>query len=438
MAGRKKGIVEGAAEAAGDAAGKAADAVKTVAADAADKAADAAGAGLDAAKGALGAVGGMLGGLADKAADVAGDAADAARSAAGAVADGAEDLADKAADVVGDAADAAKGAAGAVADKLGAAGASVLGAGATLAGGAVAAASGAAKAAGTGASALMGTGAGGDGDRAGGALGAAGDGGGRGFSEIGAAVPVVLGAAAVVLLAWGGMHLMNNKWSVPPVPEAAAPAPVTDWVGSVGNGLKGQFGWLSLAAAGPTTVIASGAAPDAAVKQAALTAADAAVKAVPEGANALLIDNITVTGDTATPVGAALAALGASPDAAACGKAFVDTMAGRTINFNTGSADISADSASLLDALTGIGKACSAHTIAIEGHTDTVGTPENNLALSQARATAVKAYWEGKGLTGANITATGFGEGAALVPTPDETANEQNRRIEFKVTAAGG
>jgi outer membrane protein OmpA-like peptidoglycan-associated protein len=445
MAGGKKGIVEGAA----------------------DAAAEAADAGVTAAKGALGAVGGMIGGLADKAAEAAGDAAEAAKGAVDTTVSAATDVAGKAADlagdavevvkdavggaaatvadVAGDAADAAKGAVGAVTETVGAGAAAVAG-GATAAAGAAAAAIGSLGAG------LTGGGSGGadDGRKGGGAGGSSGGGGrygaGAGASDkgdefIGGALPVLLGAAGAALLAWGGMHLLNNRWNVPPAPEyqgpASAPAAATNWVGGVADGLKGQFPWLTLAqGATATTVIASGEAADAATKISALDAAGTAIAAVPEGAGALLIDNITVAGSADAPVGAALAGLGANPDVAACAAAFTGTMAGRTINFTTASAEINADSARLLDALTGIGKACAAHTIAIEGHTDTQGEAASNLALSQGRADAVKAYWAGKGLTGANITATGLGETALLVQTPDNTPNEQNRRIEFEVTAA--
>jgi outer membrane protein OmpA-like peptidoglycan-associated protein len=444
MAGRKKGIVEGAA----------------------DAAAEAADAGVTAAKGALGAVGGMIGGLADKAADAAGEAAQAAKGAAEGAVSAATDVAGKAADlagdavdavkdavggaaatvadVAGDAADAAKGAVGAVTDTASAGAAAVAG-GAAAAAGAAAAVIGSLGAGLGGGGASGGSDDGRKGGGAGGSSGSGGFGGGAGADDkggdfIGGALPVLLGAAGAALLAWGGMHLLNNRWDVPPAPEYQGPgsAPAAaDWVSGVADGLKGQFPWLTLAqGATATTVIASGEAADAAVKTSALEAAGAAIAAVPEGAGALLIDNITVTGATDTPVGAALAGLGANPDVAACAAAFTATMAGRTINFTTGSAEISADSARLLDALTGIGKACSAHVIAIEGHTDTVGETASNQALSQGRADAVKTYWASKGFSGTTVTATGFGESVLLVATPDETANEQNRRIEFKVTAA--
>jgi outer membrane protein OmpA-like peptidoglycan-associated protein len=161
-----------------------------------------------------------------------------------------------------------------------------------------------------------------------------------------------------------------------------------------------------------------------------------AVKATPEGANSDIIDNITVKGTTLTPIGAALAALGPNPDVAACNTAFATTMAGRTINFSTGGASIGGDNASLLNTLTAVANACKAHKIEVAGHTDSVGKPENNQALSQKRADAVKTYWTTKGVAAEGLVATGYGETKPVEPVADETANAKNRRIEFTVTDA--
>ncbi|NJR20350.1 MAG: OmpA family protein [Hyphomonadaceae bacterium] len=75
-------------------------------------------------------------------------------------------------------------------------------------------------------------------------------------------------------------------------------------------------------------------------------------------------------------------------------------------------------------------------SLMLNGHTDTVGTPENNQALSQKRAESVKVYWTGKGVAASGLVAVGYGESKPLEVTPDETANEKNRRIEFTVTNA--
>lgn len=67
----------------------------------------------------------------------------------------------------------------------------------------------------------------------------------------------------------------------------------------------------------------------------------------------------------------------------------------------------------------------------IEGHTDTVGDPRSNQILSERRAATVRAYliqrWS---VAPERLQATGFGENQLLVPTPDETSNPSNRRVQ--------
>ena len=110
-----------------------------------------------------------------------------------------------------------------------------------------------------------------------------------------------------------------------------------------------------------------------------------------------------------------------------------------TVEFATGSADLTPQARQTLDQL---GRALSSPDLAkfrfrIEGHTDTVGSAEANKALSQRRATAVAEYLQTNfGVTPTRLEAVGLGEEGLLVPTPPQTANAQNRRV--KVINLGG
>jgi OOP family OmpA-OmpF porin len=110
-----------------------------------------------------------------------------------------------------------------------------------------------------------------------------------------------------------------------------------------------------------------------------------------------------------------------------------------TVEFATGSDELTPQARATLDAL---GKALSSADLAkyrfrIEGHTDTVGSPAYNLALSQRRAEAVARYLEkGFGVASARLEPVGMGEQGLLVPTPPQTPNAQNRRV--KVVNLGG
>jgi len=69
-------------------------------------------------------------------------------------------------------------------------------------------------------------------------------------------------------------------------------------------------------------------------------------------------------------------------------------------------------------------------------HTDTTGSPQVNLALSQKRAAAVATYLAGHGVAKARIASKGYGESAPLY-NPDMTEEQKaaNRRVEIRLVA---
>ena len=72
-------------------------------------------------------------------------------------------------------------------------------------------------------------------------------------------------------------------------------------------------------------------------------------------------------------------------------------------------------------------------------HTDTTGSPQVNLALSQKRASAVATYLGGHGVAKARIASKGYGETMPLY-NPDETEAQKaaNRRVEIRLIAYRG
>jgi OOP family OmpA-OmpF porin len=193
------------------------------------------------------------------------------------------------------------------------------------------------------------------------------------------------------------------------------------------------YEWLNLGFANRIVTV-NGDAPDQAVAARGFTAAERALNAAAEGVDAFdfVVDNIHVAG--VAGVGAAFAGLGANPDVAACQQAFVDTLAGRFVGFRSGAADITPDSARLLDALSAVAKACEAHRIEISGHTDMEGTASRNIVLSEERANAVRAYLIGRGVAETQLSAVGYGEDRPIVAEQTPDANARNRRIEFTVS----
>jgi outer membrane protein OmpA-like peptidoglycan-associated protein len=140
------------------------------------------------------------------------------------------------------------------------------------------------------------------------------------------------------------------------------------------------------------------------------------------------------TTTTSTAVATAPAAAQPKPAAAAAPAAAAEAgpSVSLTVEFASGSADLTPQARQTLDQL---GRALTSADLAafrfrIEGHTDTVGSAGANKALSQRRADAVAAYLEQNfGVVPARLETAGLGQEGLAVPTPPQTANAQNRRV---------
>jgi len=69
----------------------------------------------------------------------------------------------------------------------------------------------------------------------------------------------------------------------------------------------------------------------------------------------------------------------------------------------------------------------------VKGYTDSRGTEEYNLQLSQRRAEAVKSYLVAKQVAPSRITAVGFGESFPVASNDTESGRLQNRRVEIEI-----
>jgi OOP family OmpA-OmpF porin len=75
--------------------------------------------------------------------------------------------------------------------------------------------------------------------------------------------------------------------------------------------------------------------------------------------------------------------------------------------------------------------------VVIEGHTDSQGSDETNMRLSQERADAVRMYLvANQGLSAARATAVGYGEGRPIAPDGTAEGRAQNRRIDVVIKDA--
>jgi outer membrane protein OmpA-like peptidoglycan-associated protein len=71
--------------------------------------------------------------------------------------------------------------------------------------------------------------------------------------------------------------------------------------------------------------------------------------------------------------------------------------------------------------------------VRVNGHSDTVGSREDNARLSLDRAQEARDLLIEKGVDPAIIQVSSHGEGNPLIPTPDETPEPRNRRVEVLV-----
>jgi outer membrane protein OmpA-like peptidoglycan-associated protein/uncharacterized protein YidB (DUF937 family) len=102
------------------------------------------------------------------------------------------------------------------------------------------------------------------------------------------------------------------------------------------------------------------------------------------------------------------------------------------INFATGSAQSPDYSAPFLNKAAEVIKmGPSGMVIEVSGHTDNTGDTNANLALSQQRADAVRAYLMQQGVPAATLTAKGYGDTRPIASNDTDEGRFRNRRIEF-------
>ena len=120
-------------------------------------------------------------------------------------------------------------------------------------------------------------------------------------------------------------------------------------------------------------------------------------------------------------------------DATVCQQLFAELLSKGRIRFESGKADIVADSVGLLDRLVETALRCPNATIEIAGHTDGDGEENANQALSERRAQAVTDYLVKAGLPANRFTPVGYGATQPVAGNDTEEGKAQNRRIDFVV-----
>jgi outer membrane protein OmpA-like peptidoglycan-associated protein len=105
-----------------------------------------------------------------------------------------------------------------------------------------------------------------------------------------------------------------------------------------------------------------------------------------------------------------------------------------TFTFDEGSAAVKPQTDATLLEIARTVKTMNQTFVDVLAHTDTTGSPQGNLALSEKRAAAVASYLAGHGVARARIASHGFGESVPLY-NPDVTDEQKaaNRRIEIRL-----
>lgn len=100
------------------------------------------------------------------------------------------------------------------------------------------------------------------------------------------------------------------------------------------------------------------------------------------------------------------------------------------ISFKTGSSNLDENARNILDKIALAMNFHSSSRFEVAAHTDWLGTPKNNKALSERRASVVRRYLLLKGVQPHRLVAKGFGETRPIASNETLYGRQRNRRIE--------
>lgn len=112
-----------------------------------------------------------------------------------------------------------------------------------------------------------------------------------------------------------------------------------------------------------------------------------------------------------------------------------NALANRVVEFESGSATLTPKGVAVLDEIVQALKTLpTGRKVQVIGHTDNLGDRDANIALSGARADAVKAYLVGHSIPAAMIETSGVGPDRPVASNASADGRARNRRIEFRVS----
>jgi outer membrane protein OmpA-like peptidoglycan-associated protein len=99
--------------------------------------------------------------------------------------------------------------------------------------------------------------------------------------------------------------------------------------------------------------------------------------------------------------------------------------------FQTGKFELKPEARERLAKVSGILLAYSSLKVAIEGHTDAIGSDEYNQRLSEQRADAVREYFIAEGVAPPSVSARGLGKMQPIASNDSPEGRQKNRRVEL-------
>lgn len=109
------------------------------------------------------------------------------------------------------------------------------------------------------------------------------------------------------------------------------------------------------------------------------------------------------------------------------------TLSIDNVTFDTNSAELSLNARNVLSSALAFLRSQPNLNAEIAGHTDNVGAPEYNRALSQRRADSVRSYFISNGIAANRLIARGYGESSPIASNATATGREANRRVELRL-----
>ena len=117
------------------------------------------------------------------------------------------------------------------------------------------------------------------------------------------------------------------------------------------------------------------------------------------------------------------------------GEGIMLVLGENAVRFETSKSTLTAQAKQNLDKLLPVFNSYAETNIEIYGYTDSTGSMDLNMRLSEQRAASVRSYLESKGLKSSRFRVKGMGPNDPIANNETVEGRSKNRRVEFAITA---